>query len=734
MGLSGGPGGASPLQPPPPTYDEQLGASFTQNFTSLAYNVTAIAQTDADGYGPAYLLNGLAPTGYWYQAGVSYHWPDSNGGYDPNFGFSYEVYNAAGKTTYPSGGGAGLGSFSGVVRSGDSVLLSLAFVGPDVVMSAKDWATGASASASYSSEGASTFVGDTVSPTDVRGFFTGLMTEWYHVDPYYGNEGQVTYSNDAVALTAAWMWIDEFQGMSTAPSLFNNQTQSPVVLSSGGQVQPFSADGASMYISAHEFVTGASSSSTTLTLMPATASAGGPSPDFLATYTFASQAQSAAVTVGVNVLEADPGTAVTVTITPFSSSEYWVFNGTSGAKVTFKAGTNATFVYYELAEQAVSYQVAGQGQALPPSSTPELTYEEPPATASSTPAPVTAIQVLGTTPVVVFAIVGSEASVGTIPGLSGERWAASAQNWTVSGPDSVASPLLLYQQYEVGVGYSVVAGGALPQTPAFKSTAFGAPDTIQLSQPGVYLLGWFDTGSNYTFTGELNASTSLERWVGSLGNTSAPSSIAVPNERVVEVYTRQFYAVLSVNDASGGSISPGSGWVDAGGNLSATVSANTGWQFESWEGSGANAYTGTTPTIEVTVTGPLTENATFYAGLAISADSGTDVAYSFGSESGSVQAGATKTLYVLPSSSVTLRASPSLFVYSFASWKGAGLSSKDPSLAVVVDSPTAVTGTSSPNYPAVLGAAAVAAVILILAISLWTRNRRNRSYGAFYPG
>jgi len=51
---------------PSPNYDEQLGTTFTQDFSSLAYNVTALAQADADGYGPGYLLNGLTPEGYWY--------------------------------------------------------------------------------------------------------------------------------------------------------------------------------------------------------------------------------------------------------------------------------------------------------------------------------------------------------------------------------------------------------------------------------------------------------------------------------------------------------------------------------------------------------------------------------------------------------------------------------------------------------------------------------------------
>ena len=40
------------------TYDEQIGETFMNLSLSMAYNVTATVQTDANGYGPAYLLNG----------------------------------------------------------------------------------------------------------------------------------------------------------------------------------------------------------------------------------------------------------------------------------------------------------------------------------------------------------------------------------------------------------------------------------------------------------------------------------------------------------------------------------------------------------------------------------------------------------------------------------------------------------------------------------------------------
>ena len=189
-----------------------------------------------------------------------------------------------------------------------------------------------------------------------------------------------------------------------------------------------------------------------------------------------------------------------------------------------------------------------------------------------------------------------------------------------------------------------------------------------------------------------------------------------------------------MNDPKGGSVSQESGWLEAGSSLRASASSNPRWQFEMWSGSGVGAYTGTNPAIDVTVAGPLSENATFYAQLTISADGGTNIAFSYGSETGTVQAGTTKTLYVPPSSNVTLRASPSIFVYSFASWQGAGLANTTkPLLALVVDSPSAVTGTSSYNYLVVIGGAA-AAVVIILAGSLWVRSRpRRERLGGFVP-
>jgi hypothetical protein len=736
MGLSAAQPGAAPAAASSPTYDEQIGTTFTQEFTSLTYNVTALAQVDADGYGPAYILNGLTAAGYWYQVGISYHWPSSGGTYDPAFGFSYQVFGPNGKPVYPANGGAGLGGFSKTVQSGDSVLLSLTFSGPTIQMLAQDWNTGASAKTSYSSAGSSKFVGNPSNPSNSLGFFTGLMTEWYHVLPYSGNEGKVTYTNQAVALSSAWLWLDEFNSASSGPPVFSNQTQTPVIFASEQQLYPFASNGATMYGSAHQFITGLlDTASSRVALTPATAEAA--SQSFAASYTLAGLRQSAEIAAGTGtVVEADPGTFVTISINSSGSSalERWVFSGTGGSAVTFSAGSDATFVYYDLVQETVSYHVTGSGNPLPASAAPELIYYVPPAAASATPAYVPMTQLLGTAPVQIYAILGSNASLtGAIPGEAGERWAASAQGWSVSAPNAIPNPIQLYQQYEVSVSYSVIGGGTPPRLPEVASTSLGSPAAIHLS--GGVTTGWFDAGSAYSLTNVLNGSTPAERWLDSGANASAPSVISSPGQALSEVYTHQYYTNFGVNDPRGGSVSPESGWLEAGSSLHVGVTSNPQWQFEMFNGTGGGAYTGTRPAVDVTVTGPLSEEATFYAQLAIAADAGTDIAFSYGSVTGTVQAGATKTIYVPPSSNVTLRASPSIFVYSFASWQGTGFAKTTrPLLVLVVDSPGTVAATSSYNYPAILaGGAAVA--LAILASSLWIRSRRRRErLGGFGPG
>jgi hypothetical protein len=255
--------------PPNANYDEQLGMTFTQNFTSMEYNVTAVEQTDPTlGTGPGYLLSGVSTAGYWYQVGLSWDWSPGAG-----FAMSYEVFDSSGNSIYPSNGGGGLLGFSGTVNPGDNVTLDLYFNGSgQVVMIADDTITGAAAQVTYSAEGSTDFVGQPSSDANSNGFFTGLMTEWYHGAPYYSNPLGVLYSSD-LPLSSAWFWMDEFNVNSGQLVFASNATALSTFTGNPSQLQGFSYTGITEYADASEFITGAASNTTTTTSGTSTSTA-----------------------------------------------------------------------------------------------------------------------------------------------------------------------------------------------------------------------------------------------------------------------------------------------------------------------------------------------------------------------------------------------------------------------------------------------------------------------------
>ena len=240
------------------TYDEQVGVTFSDNFPKLAFNVTAVAQSDPiTGTGPAYLLNGLTDgLGFWYQVGLSYNWPGSGGTALQGFRMSFEVfspyYQYCNGSVFPTTCGGGLDNL--VVNPGDIVQLSLQFSGGKVEMRALDWNTGSAASESFSSEGASQFIG-LDSPANSYGFFTGLMTEQYFSTPYYGAGQQVVYRQTGLVVSSGTMWMDEFNTNPLQP-VFSDQRPSLVDFSNTVLLQYFASHGTAEAASSSELVTG----------------------------------------------------------------------------------------------------------------------------------------------------------------------------------------------------------------------------------------------------------------------------------------------------------------------------------------------------------------------------------------------------------------------------------------------------------------------------------------------
>ena len=189
-------------------YDEQLWLGFAQNFTSLEYNVTAVAQNDTFGYGPGYLLNGLTGNNLWYQVGVSWNWGYIQGGHGTGFELLYQVWNASSaKTVFPNTSGTTEPKPFLLVSANDTVRLSLSFSQGNVTMAGYDWRTKTEVNATYFAHGASQFVSY---KNHISGFPSSLLTEWYHVLPYFCDNEHAVFSNNQNPLTNAWMHIDEW--------------------------------------------------------------------------------------------------------------------------------------------------------------------------------------------------------------------------------------------------------------------------------------------------------------------------------------------------------------------------------------------------------------------------------------------------------------------------------------------------------------------------------------------
>src|SRR5947207_14078560 len=96
---------------------------------------------------------------------------------------------------------------------------------------------------------------------------------------------------------------------------------------------------------------------------------------------------------------------------------------------------------------------------------------------------------------------------------------------------------------------------------------------------------------------------------GAISHTVAPTT----NTTYTANFRTQYY--LTMTHGTGGTVSPASGWRNAGAtvSISATPTNNTqvSYSFSGWTGSGTGSYSGTNNTASFTMTGQITETAAF---------------------------------------------------------------------------------------------------------------------------
>ena len=87
-------------------------------------------------------------------------------------------------------------------------------------------------------------------------------------------------------------------------------------------------------------------------------------------------------------------------------------------------------------------------------------------------------------------------------------------------------------------------------------------------------------------------------------------------------YNAQYYLTVQLTPPNGGTVSPLSGWYDKGQQVTISASPSLGFVFRNWDGSGSGSYSGTNPTVVITINEPITQvarfelNVTLFMGLA----------------------------------------------------------------------------------------------------------------------
>jgi hypothetical protein len=92
---------------------------------------------------------------------------------------------------------------------------------------------------------------------------------------------------------------------------------------------------------------------------------------------------------------------------------------------------------------------------------------------------------------------------------------------------------------------------------------------------------------------------------GGISHTVAPTT----NKTYTATFKTQYS--LTMIHGTGGTVSPASGWRNSGTAVSISATPASGYSFTNWTGSGSGSYSGKNNPASITVSGPVTETATF---------------------------------------------------------------------------------------------------------------------------
>ncbi|MEM4099010.1 MAG: hypothetical protein QXW57_04605, partial [Candidatus Micrarchaeaceae archaeon] len=195
-------------------------------------------------------------------------------------------------------------------------------------------------------------------------------------------------------------------------------------------------------------------------------------------------------------------------------------------------------------------------------------------------------------------------------------------DWT-DGVTSSTDTYVMNSPNSVGANFGINTYAVTFQS----SPVEGAPVTVDgNSETTPYtIIVNYGTTVSYSYGSPISGGSGVQ-----YANPSPSSgSITVTSSTTITAdYTTQYYLTMNANPSSEGSVSPSSGWYNAGSQVSISADAYYSYYFSSWSGSGSGSYSGSNNPATITMNSPITETANFAEAAEVSYNSqdyGTNV-------------------------------------------------------------------------------------------------------------
>ena len=162
---------------------------------------------------------------------------------------------------------------------------------------------------------------------------------------------------------------------------------------------------------------------------------------------------------------------------------------------------------------------------------------------------------------------------------------------------TMSSPVIDSASFTLGTVSVTVTSAPVGRTVIVDGTVYTAPQTFswQANSPHVIATDTIQAGG--TGTRYVYASWSD---TGGISHAITPSA----SRTYTVTFTTQYY--LTMNNNTGGSVTPPSGWVNRNSAVTITATADNGYGFLSWSGTGTGSYSGGNNPATVFMSAPIT--------------------------------------------------------------------------------------------------------------------------------